>query len=291
MAASPAHRYGQIIGDILELTVEPFLQGFAQKYSLFLDRKGPRPTRKGVKLSWKDRNGNSHDLDFVLEKNGSPTRQGTPAAFVETAWRRYTKHSKNKVQEIQGAILPLVETYRNFGPFFGTILAGEFTEASLTQLRSLGFAVLHFPYKNVVNAFKILNIDTAYGEETSDEDMTRKVLALESLSKDQRAQIAQALVEANLEEVDKFMKALTNAVTRQIESVLVNPLHGIVFNAKTVEEAIKFVENYDEASPQAIFIKYEAEIRYVNGDSIKVVSQDKGRIIEFLHIHLPIDLS
>lgn len=147
MAASPAHRYGQIIGDILELTVEPFLQDFAQKYSLFLDRKGPRPTRKGVKLSWKDRNGNSHDLDFVLEKNGSPTRQGTPAAFVETAWRRYTKHSKNKVQEIQGAILPLVETYRNFGPFFGTILAGEFTEASLTQLRSLGFAVLHFPYK------------------------------------------------------------------------------------------------------------------------------------------------
>lgn len=83
------------------------------------------------------------------------------------------------------------------------------------------------------------------------------------------------------------MKAITDAVTRQVELVLVVPLHGTVFNAKTVEEAIEFIENYDESSPQKTFIRYEAEIRYINGDNIKALYQNKARIIEFLRIHLP----
>jgi len=287
MALSPAHKFGQMIGGILELAIEPFLRDFAQNYGLYLDVKGPRPARKGVKLSWKDRNGNKHDLDFVLEKNGSAVQQGAPAAFIEAAWRRHTKHSKNKAQEIQGAIDPLVETYKDYGPFFGAILAGEFTETSLTQLRSLGFAVLYFHYEDVVNAFKTVDIDAAYVEGMSDEEMAIKVLATEALSQEQRVKVAKALIETRPEEVAKFMKALADAVTRQVELVLVVPLHGTVFNAKTVEEAIEFIETYDESSFQKAFIRYEAEIRYVNGDTIKAVYQNKARIIEFLHIHLP----
>jgi hypothetical protein len=55
-------------------------------------------------------------LDFVLEKDGSVVTRGTPIAFIETAWRRYAKHSRNKAQEIQGAIIPLLETHRNYAP-------------------------------------------------------------------------------------------------------------------------------------------------------------------------------
>ncbi len=58
-------------------------------------------------------------MDFVLERDGSDTRTGTPIAFIETAWRRYTKHSRNKAQEIQGAILPLVTTHREAASYFG----------------------------------------------------------------------------------------------------------------------------------------------------------------------------
>ena len=146
MAESPAHRFGQVIGELLESVVLPQLELFCGKQSLYLDhQKKDRPARAGKKVAWKDQFGNTHDLDFVIERDGTDQKIGSPLAFIESAWRRYTKHSRNKAQEIQGAILPLAEKYRWNNPFLGTVLAGVFTEGSLDQLRSLGFNVLHFP--------------------------------------------------------------------------------------------------------------------------------------------------
>jgi len=45
--------------------------------------------------------------DHVLERGGTDAMRGVPAAFIETGWRRCTKHSRNKAQEIQGAVLAL----------------------------------------------------------------------------------------------------------------------------------------------------------------------------------------
>lgn len=70
MAQSPAHRFGQIIGDVLEAAIRPLLEKFARDHDLYLDAGGPRSCRRGKKCSWLDLNGNSHDLDFVLERGG-----------------------------------------------------------------------------------------------------------------------------------------------------------------------------------------------------------------------------
>ena len=144
MAESLAHKFGQIIGDLLELAIEPHLQRFAKRNKLFLDKKGVRLIRKGRKLSWIDSKQNVHDLDYVLERGGTNEVLGNPVAFIETAWRRYTKHSRNKAQEIQGAILPLVEKYKNSSPFIGVVIAGVFTSGAIIQLQSSGFCVLYF---------------------------------------------------------------------------------------------------------------------------------------------------
>ena len=66
MAESPSHKFGQLIGEVLEAAILPLLVGFAKKHNLYLDKKGPRQARRGNKLTWKDHNGNTHDLDFVL---------------------------------------------------------------------------------------------------------------------------------------------------------------------------------------------------------------------------------
>ncbi|MSO19068.1 MAG: hypothetical protein EXQ56_01170 [Acidobacteria bacterium] len=158
MAESPAHKFGQIIGDLIEAAVEPLLRRFAEEHKLFLDKKGPRPARSGSKLSWTDAHGNTHDLDYVLERNGSHAKTGQPVAFIETAWRRYTKHSRNKAQEIQGALIPLLETHKHHAPFIGTILGGVFTKGALSQLESLGFSVVYFSYESVISAFKRVGI-------------------------------------------------------------------------------------------------------------------------------------
>jgi hypothetical protein len=117
MAESLAHKFGQIIGDLLELALVPQLEKFAKKHKLYLDKKGARKGRKGKKVAWTDANNNKHDLDFVLERGGTDNQVGIPVAFIESAWRRYTKHSRNKAQEIQSAILPLAGKYQSSAPF------------------------------------------------------------------------------------------------------------------------------------------------------------------------------
>src|SRR5438105_3047609 len=152
MAQSFAHRWGQMIGNLLEESLRQSLQAVADQHGLYLDSQGVRPARSGRKVTWQDRNGNSHDLDYVLERGGTDTVRGLPAAFIETAWRRYTKHSRNKAQEIQGAVLALAETYSHLHPFLGIVLAGVFTRGSLDQLRSCGFAVAYVPYDTICGA-------------------------------------------------------------------------------------------------------------------------------------------
>jgi hypothetical protein len=288
MAESPAHRFGQIIGEVLEAAIEPLLAEFAQKHSLYLDKKGERPCRPGKKCSWLDRNGNKHDLDYVLERGGTRTKLGIPAAFIETAWRRYTKHSRNKAQEIQGAIGPLVETYKSAGPFTGVILAGVFTKGALTQLESLGFTVLYFPYETVVAVFGEFGIDAAFNEKTPDADFQEKVDAYEAMPAYQRSALARGLLEAHQDGVTRFMASLEKVVLRQIERIIVLPLHGTSAELTTVDDAIKFINDYNDKTGNAPLERYEIQVRYNNGNVIEGKFKDKASAVEFLRAYQPL---
>ena len=76
MADSPAHKFGQNIGNLLEEIIESQLLPFCQARSLYLDKKGPRKARSGVKLTWEDKYGTQHDLDFVIENGGTEEKKG-----------------------------------------------------------------------------------------------------------------------------------------------------------------------------------------------------------------------
>ena len=73
MAEAPGHRLGQIIGEALEIALEPVLSEFARQHDLYLDKLGDRPARPGRKVTWTDDKGNNHDLDFVLAKGARRT--------------------------------------------------------------------------------------------------------------------------------------------------------------------------------------------------------------------------
>jgi hypothetical protein len=291
MAESPAHRFGQIIGEVLEAAVAPLLTAFAEKHGLYLDKQGDRPCRPGKRCTWLDLNKNKHDLDFVLERGGSDNKLGIPAAFIETAWRRYTKHSKNKAQEIQGAIVPLAETYSNARPFIGVILAGVFTEGALKQLRSLGFSVLYFSYDNVVGAFKDQGIDAAFDEDTPDADFKKKVDAYDAMPAPKRVALAHGLLRKQKEDVEQFVEALEKVVSRQIDRITVMPLHGTAQELPNVADAIKFIEGYDEKASRHPIQRYEIRIRYNNGDSIEATFRDKADAVTFLRTYQPVPVA
>ena len=286
MAASPAHQFGQIIGDVLEAAVLPMLERFAQEHRLYLDRKGSRACRSGKKCTWKDSNGNAHDLDFVLERGGTPETLGKPVAFIETAWRRYTKHSRNKAQEIQGALEPLAQTYRTVGPFKGAILAGVFTEGALAQLRSLGFTVLYIPYDAVVSVFQQFGIDAAFDEATPDREFRAKVRAFKRISAEIRSELAAELIRSHSREATEFLQSLRAVVSRNIDRVVVLVLHGRPHTAPTIDAAIDYIREYRDLETEVPIERFEVQLRYTNGDEITGCFQDKSSAIAFLQGYL-----
>ncbi len=284
MAESPSHRLGQIIGELVEDAIHPLLEEVARRHGLYLDAKHPRKARGGKsKVAWTDANGNTHDLDYVLELGGTEGQIGSPKAFVEIAWRRYTKHTRNKAQEIQGAIIPLAERYADARPFLGVVLAGVFTEASLSQLRSLGFKVVYFPYDSVLAAFAAEGFDVAFDEHTTDSQVARKVRQCRKLTAGQRAGIAKFLRNRHRDDLDTFASALNSSLTRTIQYVYVLPLHGSRRNLGDVARAIAFIESFDETSTGAPFVRYEVGVRYCNGDEIRGHFEDKAAAVAFLH--------
>lgn len=284
MAKSPAHRFGQIIGHTVEDAIEPRLRQFTDKNELYLDRESSDRRRSGKTVRWDDAYGNTHKLDYVIEENGTVDERGDPIAFIEVAWRRYTKHSKNKAQEIQGAIRPLVKKYEDNAPFSGVVLAGEFTDNAVKQLESLGFTVLYFEYDTITKAFKREGIDAYWEEDTAEDDLQAEVNKWEALPEDRQHKIAEHLIDLNRNKVDHFFTELEETITRNIEVIRILPLSGESHDFETVEDAVNFIKSVDEDHNNGPVVRYEVQIRYDNGDEITGEFTKRKRAINFLEV-------
>ena len=283
MAESPAHKLGQIIGDELEGAIYEPLHAIAVEFGLYLDYKHARAARnRNKKVAWTDLYGNTHDLDYVIEEGGSEDTRGRPRAFIETAWRRYTKHSRNKAQEIQGAISPLAETFHTHRPFLGVILGGVFTNGALDQFRSHGFNVAYCPYDTVVDAFATVEIDVSSEEGSSAAELKRKVSAYNQLSSALRVRIADEIRTLHADQFDLFFGNLRDCLRRSVQHVFVLTLSGTSHRFDRVDDAIRFIADHDQAEPTSDFVRYELNVRYSNGDDIRASFASRERGVEFL---------
>lgn len=287
MAQSPSHKFGQELGKLLENIVlndilKPQLQEFTRANNYYLDWQKYRPARKGKKVTWEDKYGNKHDLDFVIEINGTDTQIGRPIAFIESAWRRYTKHSKNKVQEIQGAILPIIELHHLSAPFYGVFLAGDFTKSALEQLRNNGFAIIYIPYLDVVSAFREISFDVGFDEQTPDEIYTKASQKLTRLSRDEKERLRQAIMRLSQSEINQFMDRLRNCLERYIVKVTLIPLFSHRYEFDTIDAAIKSINSIDIRNPNGVFTRFEVIIDYNNNDTIRATFQNKAALTDFM---------
>jgi len=282
--ASPGHKLGQIIGVLLERTVGAPLHAFAVRQHLYCDRQGERPAvRPGRKVTWADSRGNPHDLDYVLERNGSDEAKGDPVAFIESAWRRYTKHSRNKSGELEGALLPLRDTYPTVR-FVGVVLAGEYSDGGLQQLRSAGIEVLHIPFATIASVFRRHTLEIDYPEKATAAQKAELNRALERVSGAALETISSTLADAIRPDYGRFEQRLEASLTEAATRVRVITLFGDETVYRSVREAIRELENptavreLDLNTPRG----YEVFIEYPSGARVNGRFQNRGELLQFL---------
>ena len=285
MATSPAHKFGQEIGLLLEEIIKPLLAQFAAEHGYYLDSKGPRgKARPGKKVTWTDKYGNNHDLDFVIEKGGTPDTRGRPLAFIEAAWRRYTKHARNKAQEIQGALLPIAEKYHWDAPFLGAIIAGVFTEGAIAQMKSSGFHVLYISRQTIIKAFASTGISIDFDETTPDKEFKKCLRSLAALAPKQREKLKDNLKSQNTAEITRFMDELVSTLSRHVATILVTPLFGVSQEFDAPSKALQFLlATPDTTSGAKLPLnKINIIIRYSNGDIIQSTFQKREIACNFI---------
>lgn len=281
MALSPAHRFGQIIGELLENATVEKVQPIVAKHNMYLDYIHPRSARHGSKkIHVQDNLGNYHDLDLVIEEGGSEDILGTPRAFIEVAWRRYTKHSKNKAQEISSAVLACARKYADNSPFMGTVLAGDFTENSIKQLTSQGFIVVHFTRKAVIDAFATVGINADWQENTPEDVVQEEVNKYNDLQPAQTNKIKDRLFSEEKEAFDVFTKTLDDSLERKIEAVTVVALWGTSQTFKQLSEARNYIEKtIPNGDHDAAFIRFEICIEYSDESKMKMQFMNKSEAL------------
>lgn len=283
--ASPAHKIGQIIGNFFEDYFSQKLKLLSTENNLYLDKKGPRPGVRGnkVKVTWKDDQGNNHDMDYVFEVNGTFQKLGEPVAFIELAWRRYTKHSKNKAGEIEASLIHLGRTYASSVSLLGAILSGEFTEGAITQLRSRDIDVLHIPFGVVSSAFAVMGIDIFYNQKAPIEIKEALLSELYTLSSSDWQKIRDTFSKLIEKDYQLFANRFKAKVSRKIEVIILTGLYGEMTSFKEVTKTIDFIEK-DNQKPADIpsFTRYEIIIRFTNGDKVEGKFRQKKTAINFL---------
>lgn len=284
MANSPSHRLGELIGDFFEESIVEYLKPLVNKKGFYLDYRHPRKARNGAKeVVGIDEEGNKHKLDIVIEADGSEDKMGNPKVFIEMAWRRYTKHSKAKAQEISGAILPLVKTYRQNCPFYAAVLSGEFTQSSITQLESQGFYVVHISYEDMCQFYKdAVAIEIAWREDTPDAQIDEIANCVERLSDREKKDLKEKFYSRNKNKLDALANVIEESLDQQVTQILVVPIHGKGQILLSVDNAVDFIQNYDEDS-KAPILRYEITIKYTNGDEFTMKCDNKLKAIQFLN--------
>lgn len=281
---SATHKLGQLVGNFFEEMAYDSLNELAERNAMYCDRKGSRAPVRGnrKKLTWSDTRGTPHDLDYVIERNASVETQGTPAAFIELAWRRYTKHSRNKAGEIEAALYHLGNSYP--GAFLGAILAGEWSEGSLDQMRVRGIHVLHIPFEDVAATFDSVDIDLRYGEKSSDSIKWDLIDKWSNLSTAQIIGLQTELRRRIEDKLNQFLNDLENATTSEVLSVRILPLYGQTLIYLTIEEAVSAVEaeDFGASSATAEFIRYEVQILLANGGDVNGKFESRQALLDFL---------
>ena len=243
--ASAGHKLGQLIGDWFEeYFVFPLLKELSEALGLYLDSRFIHRDARGEKIQWKDFDGNYVDYDFVLEINGTNSQIGIPVAFIESFWRRGSRHSKDKARDDSGKLLPMLDTYPS-ARFLGIISAGDFTNPARELVKSRGIELFYVPKEKLVKAFSDNGLIMDYPDKSPESEKALIVKKFESqFNKKKKIKVCNDLKRligtATINSFTQRVKAKLSALPQEIRFILRHDSHPIVF--VSVSDAADFLK-------------------------------------------------
>lgn len=275
-----------MVGVLLERLFAHDLIALSERHGYYCDRRGLRPKVRGraKKVTWTDADGNAHDLDFVIERDGSVDHRGLPVAFIETAWRRYTRHSRAKTGEIEGALLHLRQTYPTCR-FLGVILAGAYSLGGKTQLTSHEIAVLHIPFEALATAFRQRGVDLSYPEKASAEEKQAVIAQWEQLRPEDLANIEARIRTEIASEYAAFQSLLEQRLQRSVRLIRIVPTFGREFTFPSVQAAIVSLDDFrEERQTDLRFIRFDVKVEFSDDDEIEGKFHTKEEALRFISL-------
>lgn len=244
--ASSGHKLGQLIGDWFEkFFVLPLLTKVSEELDLYLDNRFIDRPARGEKIIWPDADGNEVDYDFVLELNGSETEKGIPVAFIESCWRRGTRHSKDKARDDSGKLRPMRATYPT-ARFLGMVVSGNFTAPARELVRSQEIDLFYIPKETIVKAFLENGLGMDYPDTAPEEEKRRIATQFEAgFTTENETAVAKSLIrlmgKAVVESYVDRVKSKLGALPQEIRFILRHDSPPVIFGS--IAEATEFLRN------------------------------------------------
>lgn len=255
-AASSGHKIGQIIGDWWEeRVILRLLQDVADNLNLYLDcRFVQRTIRPGSKVLWKDDQGNNVDYDFVLEIGGTDTQLGTPVAFIESFWRRGSRHSKDKARDDTNKLLPMRATYPT-ARFLSIAACGEFTKPASEYVRTREVDLFLIPKSQIIEAFDAHQLVIDYHDQLS--EVEKSVLAQNLIAKFSK--------ETAIAVSDSLTQICGLAVMKGYSKRIIAALNALPVSIEISEARVSDVQLFDSVNVVDEFLK-SPKFKYSNQD-------------------------
>lgn len=242
--ASSGHKLGQLIGDWFEeFFVLPLLQQVADRLSLFLDSRFTSRAVRGEQIIWSDLDGNAVNYDFVLEIGGTESTLGIPVGFIESFWRRGSRHSKDKARDDTGKLAPMRDTYPT-ARFLGIVAAGDFTQPARELVRNRDIELFYLPKQILLEAFRAYGLEADYPDQSSESEKQYITAEFEAkFTPGAKPLIAGQLLElqgrANVDSYVNRVHGRLSALPQEYRFVLRNDYAPVVF--ADVDSAAQFL--------------------------------------------------
>lgn len=280
--ASSGHKLGQLIGDWFEqYFVLPLLSEVANELDLFLDHRFMQRSARGGKIIWEDVDENDVDYDFVLELNGTATQMGIPVGFIESFWRRGSRHSKDKARDDSGKLMPMRETYPT-ARFLGIVSAGDFTRPARELVINCEIDLFYIPKDKIVQAFEGNGLIMDYPD-SADEDSKWQIASEfeTNFSIQKKEDVVTSLIElmgkATVSSYTDRVRSKLSALPQEIRFILQHASKPIIF--ESLAEATKFLQTptFTMDDPQK---SYLYQITYSDGSEFERIAMSIDKLRE-----------